>query len=164
MPPFCKHFFLCFPFHFLHLLLPCFWPFNLLPPPLFLPLLDIAPPPLALCPSEQTTRQANKRMAIRILTLCFFQVIELIIPPQSIVKKKRVSHGFSIEYCRIIVLYFDWPRRIVFSKHSFHLIWRYWNRARPQLNDFYHVDHTVFSLWSNWCYQNQEHVKHNMRY
>ena len=107
MSPFCKHFFLCFPLSFLHLLFPCFWPFNLLPPPLFLPLLHTAPPFLALRPSEQTTRQTNRRMAIRILTLCFFQVIELIILPQSIVKKKRFSHGFSIEYCRIIVLYFN---------------------------------------------------------
>ena len=107
MSPFCKHFFLCFPFSFLHLLLPCFWPFNLLPPPLFLPLLDTAPPFLPLLPSEQTTRKANRRMANRILPLCFFHVIELTILPQSIVKKKRVSHGFSIEYCRIIVLYFN---------------------------------------------------------
>ena len=81
MSLFCKHFFLCFPFSFLHLLLPCFWPFNLLPPPLFLPLLDIAPPPLALCPSEQTTRQANKRMANRILTLRF-QVVGHVIALQ----------------------------------------------------------------------------------
>ena len=127
MSPFCIHFFLCFPFSFLHLLLPCFWPFNLLPTPLFLPLLHTVPPFLALRPLEQATRQTNRRMAIRILTLCFFQVIELVILPQLIVKKKRVSHRFSSEYCRMIVLHFDWPRRIVFSKHSFHLIWRYWN-------------------------------------
>ena len=97
MSPFCKHFFLCFPFSFLHLLLPCFWPFNPLPPPLFLPLLHIAPPFLALCPSEQTTRQANMRMANRILTLCLFQITELVILLQAILKKKRVSHGFGIE-------------------------------------------------------------------
>ena len=82
MSPFCKHFFLCFPFSFLHLLLPCFWPFTLLPPPLFLPLLHTAPPFLVLRPLEQTSRQANRRMANRILTLCFFQVVGHVIALQ----------------------------------------------------------------------------------
>ena len=97
MSPFCKHFFLCFPFSFLHLLFPCFWPFNLLPPPLFLPLLDIAPPPLALCPSEQTTRQANKRMAIRILTLRFFQVVGHVIALQVFCGNEK-SHRSQIHH------------------------------------------------------------------
>ena len=96
MSPFCKHFFLCFPFSFLHLLLPCFWPFNLLPPPLFLPLLDIAPPPLALCPSEQTTRQANKRMAIRILTLRL-QVVGHVIALQVFCGNEK-SHWSQIHH------------------------------------------------------------------